>query len=363
MDSRMYWVAWNMVSGIGARRFGALISRFGSAEAAWNAPFRRVAEVPGISEAMLQSWKTVRARTDIDAVIRRLEHEGVSIITLEDPQYPANLKPLADAPPVLYVRGTLLESDASAVAIVGTRTPTPHGTITAGRFAADLASEGITVVSGLARGIDTAAHEGALAGGGRTIGILGSGIDMIYPKENMALAEQMAASGAVISEFCPGTEPLPGNFPARNRVISGLSLGVLVVEAASDSGSLITAGHAAEQGREVFAVPGVAGGELSRGPNRLIKQGAKLVENIGDILEELKLPRLLSRGRERMDTPERMDPSERALFAHIRFDPMHLDEIARMAGQDVSRVAGILLGMELQGLVRQLPGKLFCRVR
>lgn len=362
MDSKRYWVAWNMVGGIGARRFGALIDRFGSAEAAWNASYDRVAQVAGITEAILQSWRSLRARADIDAVIRRLERDRVAIITLEDPGYPTNLKPLSDAPPVLYVRGQLLESDASAIAIVGTRTPTPLGITTAERFAGELASEGITVVSGLARGIDTAAHEGALAAGGRTIGILGSGIDMIYPKENMALAEQMARSGAVISEFCPGTEPLPGHFPARNRVISGLSLGVLVVEAACDSGSLITAGHAAEQGREVFAIPGVVGGELSGGPNRLIKQGAKLVEDIGDILEELKLPRL-SRKAVRMDTPELMDADEKAVFAHIRFDPKHLDEIARLAGQDVSRVAGVLLGLELRGIVRQLPGKLFCRVR
>lgn len=363
MSEMDYWVAWNLVGGVGPRRFSELLARFGSAEAAWQAPYRSVSEVYGMSPGILREWQKLKAQADIEAFIRNTTRTGVRILTLNDPDYPRNLKELHDAPPVLYVRGSVEECDSSAIAIVGSRTPTPGGAVTAERFAAELAAQGITVVSGLARGIDTAAHMGALAAGGRTIGILGSGIDIIYPKENTELVEVMAKSGAVVSEFCPGTLPVSHNFPIRNRVISGLSLGVLVVEAAHDSGSLITAGHAADQGREVFAIPGIIGSELGGGPNRLIKQGAKLVEKIEDILEELNLPVFSTPQAEPVCRSAELDEDERRLITLLGFAPQHLDDLVRGSGLEAAAAAGALLNLELKGLIRQLPGKLFCRTR
>lgn len=362
MEEFRFWVAWNMVEQVGAKRFAALIHRFGSAEAAWRAPVSKLATTPGIGETVVAGREAVN-ESEVDAVIKRMARIGVHIVTLNDASYPANLRNLCDAPPVLYIRGSLEESDDTSVAVVGTRTPTPLGRLTAEHFAAGLAAQGITVVSGLARGIDTCAHTGALSGGGRTIGVLGSGIDVPYPPENAGLMDRMAEQGAVMTEFCPGTPPVPGNFPARNRVISGLSRGVLVVEAAHDSGSLITAGHALEQGREVFAIPGTIGSELSCGPNTLIKQGARLVERVEDILDEMRLPALSGRELKALRVAGAPEGDEKTVLKHLAHDPQHLDAIVRASGVDAGTVLSALLGLELKGLVRQMPGRLFCRVR
>lgn len=362
MEELRFWVAWNMVEGVGAKRFAALIRMFGSAGAAWRAPASKLASVPGIGESVLAGRKAVH-EAEADAVIERMARTGVQIVTLNDPSYPANLRNIFDAPPVLYIRGSLGESDETSVAVVGTRTPTPLGRLTAERFAAGLAAQGIAVVSGLARGIDTCAHSGALMGGGRTIGVLGSGIDVPYPRENAGLMDRMAEQGAVITEFCPGTPPVPGNFPARNRVISGLARGVLVVEAAHDSGSLITAGHALEQGREVFAIPGRIGSELSCGPNALIKQGARLVERVEDILEEMRLPALSGRELKALRVAGAPEGDEKTVLNCLSHEPQHLDSIVRASGVEAGALLGALLSLELKGLVRQMPGRLFCRVR
>jgi len=248
----------------------------------------RLTKFPGITQTLAEKIAWVKKQADPFRELELAAKEHIRIVSIFDESYPTNLKNIFSPPILLYVKGKLLTRDVAGVAMVGSRRPTPYGRLTAERLSAELAGRGITVVSGMARGIDTATHKSALKAGGRTIAVLGSGLDIIYPAENRALAEQIASSGAVISEFPMGTRPLRKNFPRRNRVISGLSLGVVVVEAAQKSGSLITAGFALDQGREVFAVPGKIDSYASKGTHSLIKQGAKLVEDSEDIIEELR---------------------------------------------------------------------------
>ncbi|MCL6614511.1 MAG: DNA-processing protein DprA [Firmicutes bacterium] len=358
-----FWIALNKVPGIGPKRFGQLIQCFGSARAAWEASPEALAAA-GIGPRAAETLVEARRRIAPEEEMARVVREGVGVLALYLPGYPRLLAKIPDPPPVLFVRGKIGPEDEAAVAVVGTRNPTPTGRFTAERLAGDLARQGVTIVSGMARGIDTAAHRGAIEAGGRTIAVLGSGLDVVYPPENLGLYEEIAAGrGAVVSESPLGTDPLPMNFPARNRVISGLSLGVVVIEAASDSGSLITAGHAAEQGREVFAVPGPVELELSRGPNRLIKQGAKLVEGARDILEELSLP-LLS-ATEVAATREAADltPEEERILGILTHEPRHVDLIVRESGLASGTVGATLVILEMKGLVHEWPGGLFARVR
>ncbi len=290
-------------------------------------------------------------------------------IPLGDTAYPANLREIQAPPARLYVRGALAEDDALAVAIVGSRAATPYGVAVAERLAADLAARGVTVVSGLARGIDSAAHRGALRAGGRTIAVLGSGVDVIYPPENRRLARDIEASGALVSQFEPGTPPLAGYFPARNRVIAGLSLAVLVVEAAEKSGSLITAGLAAEMGREVLAVPGPLTSPQSVGAHRLIQDGAALIQGWEDVVGQLPL---FWRDRVRALPPEPSqageparddDPETEALLTILGEEPLGIDSIIERSGIAVGRASALLVTLEVEGRIRQLDGKRFVQVR
>jgi len=284
---------------------------------------------------------------------------GVRVITFLAEEYPKLLLEIPDPPPYLYVKGELRGSE-TAVAIVGSRRASTYGMHTTTRLASDLAGHGITVVSGMARGVDTAAHRGALSSGGRTIGVLGCGIDVIYPPENRRLFEEMASSGAIVSEFPLGTLPLAENFPRRNRIISGMSRGVLVVEAMEKSGSLITAQYALEQGREVFAIPGNINSGASRGTNRLIKDGAKLVEGVEDILEELPHRIGTAAAAGAAPAPDfALTPKEAAVYTLLAEAPRHIDDVIVKSGLTVGDVSAILLALELKGAVMQLPGKIF----
>ena len=291
-------------------------------------------------------------------------------IALADDGYPAWLRAIADPPAALYCNGRIELHDRQAVAIVGARKATPYGLQITETLARELSGAGFTIVSGLARGIDAAAHRAALEAGGRTIAVLGCGLDVTYPPEHGRLREAITANGAVLTEFPVGTPPKPAHFPQRNRIISGLSLGVVVVEAAEDSGSLITARLALEQGREVFAVPGSIDAPLSQGPHGLIKQGAKLVETVDDIVEELlpqiELPLALPsprRGEGKFSPPRGLAEVEQSMLAVMSRDPLHLDDLTERSGLTPAAVAGILLGLELKDVVRQLPGQRYYRLR
>jgi DNA processing protein len=302
------------------------------------------------------------------------------LIAIADDGYPAWLRAIADPPAVLYCDGQIEPRDRQAIAIVGARQATPYGLRATETLARELSGAGFTIVSGLARGIDAAAHRAALEAGGRTIAVLGCGLDVNYPPGHTSLHAEIAGSGAVLTEFAPGTPPWASNFPRRNRIISGLSLGVVVVEAAEDSGSLITARLALEQGREVFAVPGSIDAPLSRGPHGLLKQGAKLVETVDDIVEELlpqlelplTLPSPLTHcSRRAMGAPGEgkfsdlpcLSEVEQVVLAVMSRDPLHLDDLTERSGLTPAGVAGILLGLELKDVVRQLPGQRYVRVR
>ncbi|MGE5550300.1 MAG: DNA-processing protein DprA [Bacteroidota bacterium] len=357
-----YWVALNKVQCIGAKRFAQLIGHFGSARAVWSAPPQALLDA-GIGPHAAEVLAKMRREIDPEAEMARVAREDFTVLAGFMPGYPRLLAKIPDPPPVLFVCGRLLSEDEAAVAIVGTRTPSPAGILTAESLAAGLACQGVTVVSGMARGIDTAAHRGALSAGGRTIAVLGSGLDVVYPRENADLYRRISENGAVISEFALGTRPVQMNFPARNRVISGLSLGVLVVEAANDSGSLITAGHALEQGRDVFAVPGPVDHEGSRGPHRLIKQGAKLVESVQDILNELSLPFLSEIEVAATKATEVLTRDEERVLQFLGHEPRHVDLIVRDSGLASGAVGAALVMLEMKGLARQWTGSLFSRVR
>src|SRR6266581_4308709 len=294
---------------------------------------------------------------------------NATTLALTDERYPELLRTIPDPPPVLYCDGSLEPGDRQAVAIVGSRQATPYGLRVTDALARELSALGFTIVSGFARGIDAAAHRAALASGGRTVAVLGCGLDVDYPSGHASLRTEIAGSGAVLTEFAPGTAPFATNFPRRNRIISGLALGVVVVEAAEDSGSLITARLALEQGREVFAVPGPIDVPTSRGTHGLIKQGAKLVETVDDIVEEL-LPQL-DRPLQTLKTepiaalPEHVElsPSERTVLDLMSREPLHLDDLTERSRLTTPAVAGILLGLELKALVKQLPGQRYCLAR
>src|SRR5436309_9979032 len=298
-----------------------------------------------------------------------LPGKGVATLDLADEHYPAWLRTIPDPPPVLYCDGSMEPGDRQAVAIVGSRQAPPYRLRATDALARELSALGFTIVSGFARGIDAAAHRAALASGGRTVAVLGCGLDVDYPSGHASLRTEIAGSGAVLTEFAPGTAPFATNFPRRNRIISGLALGVVVVEAAEDSGSLITARLALEQGREVFAVPGPIDAPTSRGPHGLLKQGAKLVETVDDIVEEL-LPQL-DRPLQTLKTepiaalPEHVElsPSERTVLDVMSREPLHLDDLTERSRLTTPAVAAILLGLELKALVKQLPGQRYCLAR
>ena len=351
MDDKRYWIGFTLVKGIGAVRFQHLLDRFGDAETAWGASPVDLAGA-GLSLKLIERLVAVREKVDLSLIWEQIQSKGIQVITWQDEVYPQRLKEIELPPPVLYLRGELSTDDAWAVAIVGTRRVSPYGRQVTEEIASFLAASGVTVVSGFARGVDSIAHTAALRAGGRTLAILGSGVDRIYPPENRALAEQLIQRGAVISDYAPGTPPEASNFPPRNRIISGLSMAVVVVEAGMTSGALITAEFAAEQGREVFAVPGNILAPQSKGTNKLIQQGAHPLLSASDILQVLNLTRVAQHKSARKALPD--DEVEAKLLGVLSDQPLHIDEIRNQADLPVEKVSAKLVMMELKGMVRQV---------
>lgn len=354
MTEVRYWIGFNIVSGIGPARFKLLLDHFGDLEKAWRASDADL-KAAGLDRRSIDALIATRQTISLDEELEKLQREGARTITWQDADYPPRLRHVHSAPPLLYVKGEILPQDEWAVAVVGTRSSTRYGRQMVEEMASDLARSGITVVSGLARGIDSLAHRAALRAGGRTIAVLGCGIDIIYPPEHGDLARKIVDRGAIITEYPLGTQPEGGNFPPRNRIISGLSLGTLVIEAGKRSGALISADYALEQGREAFAVPGNANSPKSQGTNRLIQEGAaKLVLSVEDILEELNLTLVEQHQEVRMAVPE--DEKEAQILQCISTEPIHVDEIGQRTSLPISDVTSTLAMMELKGMVRQVGG-------
>ncbi len=351
MDTLRYWLGFNLVRGIGPVRLRALLDHFGDIRAAWDAPADALVHM-GLDRRALNNLLLARQQVDLEQVVQRVEAAGVQVLTWESAAYPQLLNQIPDPPPVLFVRGELTPADEWAVALVGTRKPTTYGRETARQLAADLAGHRVTVVSGLARGIDAVAHRAALEAGGRTIAVLGSGVDQIYPPEHRKLAEEIIANGALVSDYPLGTKPEGINFPPRNRIISGLSLGVVVVEAGAESGALITADFAADQGREVFAVPGNISNPAAAGCNRLLRDGAHVVTEARDILETLHMDSLAAKQEARQLLPA--DPTEAAILAQLTAEPVHIDDLSRATHLPAATLSSTLVMMELKGMVRQV---------
>jgi DNA processing protein len=357
-----YWVALNRIPGIGRVRYQSLLGAFGSLEAAWSAGAGDLRSA-GVDSRAARLIIGERSRIDPDDEMAQVEKHGVQALTWPDPLYPAALKETDDPPPVLYVRGDISAAHDFAVAVVGTRRPTPYGRQVAEEMSHQLAGNGICVVSGLARGVDAIAHRAALQAGGKTVAVMACGLDIVYPPEHAKLARDIAdAGGAVISEQPLGSQPRGDYFPRRNRILSGLSLGVLVVEGDVKSGAMITARMALEQNREVFAVPGSIFSPQSRGTNDLIQNsGAKLVTSVRDIMEELNL----AAAPQQMELKQALPATdtEADLLRHITKEPVHIDEVCRGSGLPASTVSSLLAMMELKGLIREVGGKAYVRAR
>ncbi len=347
-----YWIAFNRVNGIGPAKVRALIDHFGDLEQAWPAAPIDL-KAAGLDRKAIESLLQTRSALDLDRELDRVEKFGAEIIIWDDPDYPPLLRNIPDAPPVLYVKGQLTAADREwTIAIVGTRKASAYGRQAAETLAEELTRNGITIVSGLARGIDAAAHEAALKAGGRSIGVLACGIDQVYPPEHKRLADRLTEHGALITEMPIGSPPEAGTFPARNRIISGLALGTIVIEAGETSGALITADRALEQGREVFAVPGNIFSKASLGTNRLIKEGATLITSAQDVMEALNLKMIVEHSEARAVIPE--DATEAKLLSLISHDPVHVDQIVHDSGLPITQVSSTLAMMELKGMVRQI---------
>ena len=352
-----HWLCLTLVPGLSPLTLRALLSEFGSPEAVLGAAHAALRKfVPGeVAASIADGGNAAGAQ----AALAWLNEPDNHIVTLGDADYPQLLLQITDPPPLLYVKGRLDLLNRPSLAIVGSRNSSTQGSENAAEFARALSSAGITIISGLALGIDAAAHRGGLAGAGSSVALVGTGLDIVYPARNKSLAHDLAANGTLVSEFALGTPPLAANFPRRNRLISGMSLGCLVVEAALQSGSLITARFANEQGREVFALPGSIHSPLAKGCHVLIKQGAKLVDDANDILDELKLP---AGERVARATPA-LDPAEASLLEHLGHAPCELDALCTRANLGADVTAGVLLQLELKGLVESLPGGRYQRVR
>jgi DNA processing protein len=364
MDPKVYWVGFNLVKGIGAVRVKALLDFFGSLEMAWQAPVEGLRSA-GIPPKILENLLRVRRETSLEQVWEYIQRCGIQTLTWEEEGYPRRLREIDQPPPVLYVLGALKPEDEWAVAVVGTRRMTPYGQKVAGELGAFLARQGITVVSGLARGVDRIAHEAALQAGGRSIAVLGSGVDRIYPPEHARLATQMQARGAIISDYAPGTPPDSANFPPRNRIISGLGMATVVVEASETSGAMITASFAADQGRDVFAVPGSIYAPQCTGTNRLIRDGAHPLIRFEDLLDVLQLEYVQEKqaARALLKPEQSLSAAEAGLMRVLADEPQHVDEICAQSGLPIEQVSATLTLMELKGLVRQVGGMNFSLVR
>ncbi len=392
MKDIKYWVALNRVPQLGPVRFKRLEAHFGRLEHAWNAGLAQL-RAAGLEDRPAQEVLAARARVDPDAEMERLEKAEVRVLDWNHTVYPRRLKEIHDPPPLLYVKGDILPEDERSLAIVGTRSPTTYGREVASTLATGLANSGICIISGLARGIDGIAHRATLDAGGRTIAVVANGLDMVYPGEHTELARQIQAHGAVVSEYPLGVRPDAKGFPRRNRLISGMSLGSLVVEAAEGSGARWTVYHALEQDREVFCVPGSIFSPASGFTNRMIQEGAKLVSNHRDVLEELNLgtlgqpvaarqgelpfdpakPDAAKLGSSDSDRPEPevptaastepLDPEEAAILQHIEAEPLHIDDLGRKAGLPITSVSCVLTMLELKGMVKQVGCMHYIRTR
>lgn len=360
MDSRRYWIGFNLVKGIGAVRLKNVLDYFGSLEIAWNAPADAL-QAAGLPHKSVEYLVTLRAKIDLDSVIENITKKGVQVVTWEDAGYPRRLKEINQSPPVLYIRGSLEMADDWAVAVVGTRRVTPYGRQVAIELSRFLAQNGVTVVSGLARGVDAVAHSSALQAGGRTIAVLGNGVDVVYPPEHRKLSDEIIQSGALISDYPVGTPPESQNFPPRNRIISGLSLATIVVEASEKSGALITAEFAVDQGREVFAVPGSIMAAQSAGTNRLIEQGARPLLKMSEILDVLKLDRLPEMRETRRVMPA--SEYEKKILKVLNQEPSHIDDICQLSGLPINEVSATLTMMELKGMVNSVGGMNYTAAR
>jgi len=370
LEASLSWLALTLTPGIAARLSARLLREYGSPEGVFRAPLTGIeaCNVPApAAQAIFKKQLFWRAEKEVDA----LRKVGGKLVNWKEPEYPQALLQIYDPPVMLYVRGDALVLNSPSLSIVGTRRPTVYGSQMAERMGRDLASRGLTIVSGLARGIDAIAHQGATAVGGRAIGVLGTGIDVCYPKENKKLYEKVLERGAIVSEFPTGSHPAPENFPVRNRIIAGIPLGVVIVEGKQYSGSLITARLAMEFGREVFGVPGNVTQEVSFAPNLLIKQGAKLVTNAEDVIEELPTPvRAALVKAEAVESEQRnlllvdgLSPVQRKLYGLLSAEESrHIDDIVDTSGLNSSEVLATLFDLEMQGIVRQLPGKQFSKV-
>ncbi len=346
-----YWVGFNIIPGIGRVKFTQLENYFGTLECAWQATPADLKHA-GLDNSSIHAITSWRPRLSLEAEMEKLDRYGVKVLTFHDPDYPSRLKEIYDYPLIIYVRGSLLPQDEWCLAVVGTRRATVYGRQVTEEIVADLARSRITIVSGLAKGIDSIAHHSALDAGGRSIAVFACGLDIVYPAENANLARSIIQQGALISEYPLGTRPKADNFPRRNRIMSALSLGVLVVEAGETSGALITANYAVEQNREVFAIPGSILSPASRGTNHLIQEGAKLIRDYTDILEELNLTAVAHQIEIKEVIPA--SDTESLLLKQLCAEPTHIDEVCRTSGLPISTVSSTLAMMELKGLIKQV---------
>lgn len=349
-----YWLALSKVPGIGNANYHRLLQFFDNPQSVWKAPADFFCHTPGFDKSVWDSLLSCRAKVDIEGDWQKFLDSGMQMITLDHPDYPKQLTNIYNPPPVLFFYGKLQEMTGNVVAVVGARRCSAYGKHVAEQLARELADAGFTVVSGMARGIDTAAHKGALQTG-YTVAVLGSGADVIYPPENNKLYQEITHKGVVISEFPPGTPPRAGNFPARNRVISGLSNAVLVIEAAEKSGALITVDYALEQGRDVYAVPGCITNTYSKGCHKLIQQGAKLVASVTDILEDFGISALYTHKNDNIVMEMTLD--EQMVLAYMGVTPESFEKLIQQTGFDSSRILRVLTGLEIKGLIESIPGK------
>jgi len=360
VKEKHYLVALSAFIPFGPKRIELLTGYFGSAKKVWNSSSKKLLQV-GTNEKTVAAFETFRKAFGIESYLKKLEKLKIEFVVRDDKNYPENLKDLDNAPMVLYIRGKLKAEDTNAVAVVGSRKMTSYGREVTEKFSSELANFGITIVSGLARGIDTAAHKGALSVGGRTIAVLGCGLDSVYPPENTQLASEIIEKeSAVVSEYPLGHPALPINFASRNRIVSGLSKAVLVVEGAEKSGTLLTASSAADQGRTVFAVPGQITSPLSAAPLFLLKNGAKIATEPSDILEELDIQVKVDREKIEKVMPSTKEETE--LLEILTNEPLHLDEVARISSLDTPSVSARLTIMELKGLVKNMGGGVYRKI-
>jgi len=353
LEEVKYWVGFSFIPGIGRVRYSLLDDHFGGLSAAWNASNGEL-RASGLDERSVNSIMDMRPRISLDAEWEKLKQYNVNVVTCKDSGYPARLKEVDNHPPLLYIRGSLIDEDECSIAVVGTRRVSAYGRQVAEEITADLSRAKVTVVSGLARGVDYVAHQSAIMAKGRTIAVMPCGLDVVYPGEHVDLAQRVIEHGALVSEFPLGSRPKADHFPQRNRIMSGMSLGVLVIESGERSGALITAHLAAEQNREVFAVPGSIYSPTSKGPNKLIQEGAKLVCSCAEVLEELDLP-VVSRQLE-MDGLAPATDTEYQLLCCLSEEAAHINDVCHRSGLPIAVVSGMLTMLELRGLVKQVGG-------